>query len=176
MGIWMRGMALVELAVVVSILAVLTAVALPAFGGMLERQRARAAMGALSTQMQLTRMAAITHRRPAVLCPSRGGDACDGGTDWGGGWLVFLDRDGNQQPDSGDEILRSEPAPTGTAIRLVGTAGRPRLRYLPDGRSAGSNLTISVCNTEGDLLGAVVVNNVGRPRSVRPADPASCPL
>src|SRR5688572_24400549 len=70
MGSRTRGMALVELAVVVAIIAILTAMAIPGFGALLERQRAGAAMGALSTQMQLARMAAITHRRPAVLCPS----------------------------------------------------------------------------------------------------------
>lgn len=168
-------MALVELAVVVAIIAILTAMAIPGFGALLERQRAGAAMGALSTQMQLARMAAITHRRPAVLCPSSDGSRCEGGIDWGIGWIVFLDRNGNQQPDDGDRILRVEHASPRATLRLVGTSGRPRLRYLPDGRSAGSNLTVSVCNADGALLGAVIVNNVGRPRSFRPASPVPCP-
>lgn len=172
----MRGFTLVELVIVVAILAILLAVAVPALAPLVERQRAGSAMSALSTQMQLARMAAITYRRPAVLCPSRNGSACDGGTDWGLGWLLFLDMDGNHQPDAADEILRNEPVPAARShMRLVGTTGRPRLRYLPDGRSAGSNLTISVCNAQGALLGAVIVNNVGRPRAFRPVSPAPCP-
>ena len=172
----MRGFTLVEQMLVVAISAVLLVVALPALGPLVERHRAGTAMSTLSTQMQLTRMAAITYRRPAVLCPSHNGSACDGGTDWSIGWLVFLDVDGNQQPDSADQILRVEPGTAArSGMRLVGTVGRPRLRYLPDGRSAGSNLTVSVCSAEGALLGAVIVNNVGRPRSFRPASPAACP-
>lgn len=170
------GFTLVELVMVVAILLILLAIGVPALAPLVERHRAATAMSSLSTQMQLTRMAAISYRRPAVLCPSRDGSACDGGTDWGIGWLLFLDLDGNQQPDAADEILRNEPGPaTGSGMRLVGTTGRPRLRYLPDGRSAGSNLTVSVCNAGGVLLGAVIVNNVGRPRAFRPVSPAPCP-
>ena len=169
------GFTLVETAATTAIVAVLAALSIPALGTLLERQRAGAAMGTLSTQMQLARMAAITYRRPAVLCPSTDGESCRGGTDWGGGWMVFLDRDGNHRPDASDEILRVESAPARPALRLVGTTGRPRIRYLPDGRSAGSNVTISVCSVKGELLGAVIVNNMGRPRSFRPAAPAPCP-
>ena len=49
------------------------------------------------------------------------------------------------------------------------------LRYLPDGSSAGSNLTVSICSPAGVLLAQVIVNNIGRPRSERPKTPAPCP-
>ena len=97
MGKKVRGFTLIEMTLTVAILAVCAAVAAPVMGEVLERQRAGAAMGALATQMQLARMSAITYRQPAILCPSRDGAACDGSTDWSGGWMVFLDRDGNRQ-------------------------------------------------------------------------------
>lgn len=171
----MRGFTLVETVLATAILALLAALSLPALGTLLERQRANAAMGALSAQVQLARMAAITYRSPAVLCPSSDGGTCDGGTDWSGGWMLFLDPDGNQRPDTADEVLRVETAPDRQGVRVVGTTGRPRLRYMPDGRSAGTNLTLSVCGATGELLGAVIVNNMGRPRSFRPTAPAPCP-
>ncbi len=171
----MRGFTLVEAVLTTALVASFAVLSVPAFAGLLERHRANAAMATLSTQMQLARMAAITYRRPAVLCPSSTGTSCDTGTDWSGGWMLFLDRDGNYRPDAADEILRVESAPAKPTLRVVGTRGRPRVRYLPDGRSAGSNLTISVCSPEGSLLGAVIVNNMGRPRSFRPAAPAPCP-
>ncbi|WP_187471156.1 GspH/FimT family pseudopilin [Luteimonas viscosa] len=170
-----RGFTLVELLLVLTIVVVCATVALPAMGGLLERQRAGAAMGALATQMQLARMAAITYRQAVILCPSRSGIACDAAEDWSGGWMVFLDRDGNRQPDSAGDILRVESAPTSRTLQLLGTTGRTQLRYLPDGRSTGTNLTISVCTGDGALLGAVIVNNAGRPRTFRPAAPAACP-
>ena len=170
-----RGFTLIEAMTGLAVLAICTAVAIPAMGGLLERQRASAAMGSLSNQMQVARMAAITYRQPAVLCPSRTGTTCDSSTDWSGGWMVFLDRDGNRKPDSIEEVIRIESAPTSPTLRVLGTTGRPQLRYLPDGRSAGSNITLSVCNRDGALLGAVIVNNAGRPRTFRPASPAPCP-
>lgn len=170
-----RGFTLIEAMTGLAAFAICTAVAIPAAGGLLERQRASAAMGSLATQMQLARMAAITYRQPAVLCPSLTGTACDGSTDWSGGWMVFLDRDGNRKPDSTEDVVRVESTPTSRRLRVLGTTGRPQLRYLPDGRSAGSNITISVCSRDGALLGAVIVNNAGRPRTFRPVSPAPCP-
>lgn len=170
-----RGFSLIELMVTLGVLLISTTVGLPALAGLLEHQRSAAALGALTTQMQLARMAAITYRQPALLCPSRDGADCDGGADWSGGWIVFLDRDGNRRVDAGDEIIRAETAPTSRQLQVQATTGRPHVRYLPDGRSAGSNLTISVCNRDGQLLGAVIVNNAGRPRVSRPVAGTPCP-
>lgn len=170
-----KGFALVELVVAVAVLAICVAVAVPAMGPMLERQRAASAMEALATQMQLARMAAITYRQPTVLCPSHDGATCSGVPDWSGGWMLFLDVDGNRRPDPGEEVIRVEAAPTSRHLRLLATSGRPQVRYMPDGRSAGSNLTISVCGRDDLLLGAVILNNMGRPRRFRPVSPHPCP-
>ena len=89
--------------------------------------------------------------------------------------MLFIDSNRNRRPDAGDEILRVDIDPTSLALRLPGTSGRRYLRYLPDGRSAGSNLTISLCNRKGEKLGAVIVNNAGRPRSERAKTGSVCP-
>ena len=73
------------------------------------------------------------------------------------------------------KILRVDLEPTSRKLRVVSTKGRPQLRYLPDGSSAGSNLTISICNNRQQLLGKVIVNNMGRPRSERPKAATPCP-
>jgi type IV fimbrial biogenesis protein FimT len=169
------GFTLIEAMTSASVLAILAAVAAPSLSELIEHQHASAAMSSLTTHMAQARMAAITYRRPAVLCPSTTGVSCEPGSDWSSGWMLFLDKDGNHQFDAVDEILGADLTPTSRYLRLSGTAGRPQLRYLPDGRSAGSNLTISVCNTKGRLLGKVIVNNVGRPRTEMPAVATACP-
>ena len=170
-----RGFTLVELIACVSVLSILTAIAAPSMAALMERQRAAAATNALVTQLAMARMAAISKRGISVLCPSRNGANCDAGSDWSGGWLLFIDRDGNRQPDHAQDIISADNTPLSRHLQLRSSAGRSQVRYRPDGSSAGSNLTVSICNRKGVLLSKVVVNNSGRARSERPAQPTPCP-
>ena len=169
------GFTLIELTITLAIIAILAGVAGPAMASFIEHQRATAAAASLTTHMQLARMAAVSRNRRAVLCPSSDGTSCAAGIDWSTGWMLFVDEDGNRKPDASDEVLRVDLEPTSRHLRVVSTVGRQQLRYLPDGRSAGANLTISICNKAGDVLGRVIVNNMGRPRSERPKLPTACP-
>ena len=169
------GFTLIELTTTLAVVAICAGIGLPSFTGFLERQRTSAAISSLTTHMSLARMAAISSNRRAVLCPSSDGASCEASTDWSTGWMLFLDDDGNRKADDGDEVLRVDLEPTSRHLRVISTVGRQQLRYLPDGRSAGTNLTLSICNRGGELLGRVIVNNMGRPRSERPKRPAACP-
>lgn len=62
-----RGLTLVELMVTVSVLAILLAVALPAFGDFMEKARLRGAADALSSQFALARAQAIRTDRNVTL-------------------------------------------------------------------------------------------------------------
>ena len=169
------GFTLIELSITLAIITILAGVAGPAMAGFIEHQRATATAAALTTHMQLARMAAVSRNRRAVLCPSSDGSHCTDGTDWSSGWMLFVDDDGNRRPDRDDDILRVDLQPTSAHLRVVSTTGRQQLRYLPDGSSAGSNLTIAICNHAGALLDQVIVNNMGRPRSERPKTAMPCP-
>lgn len=169
------GFTLIELLATTSILAIVAGIALSPMNALIERHRASAAASSLITHMQLARMAAVSSNRRAILCPSSDGANCDAGTDWSTGWLLFVDQDGNRQADTTDDVLRVDREPTSRHLRIVSSAGRQQLRYLPDGTSGGSNLTLSICNLRGELLGRVIVNNVGRPRSERPVTGLACP-
>src|SRR5690606_14789533 len=87
------GFTLLELILSTSVLALLAAIAAPSLGTLLERQRAVAATNALVTHLSLARLTAITRNSHPVFCPSNNGTNCDTGTDWSGGWMLFLDRD-----------------------------------------------------------------------------------
>lgn len=169
------GFTLIELVTTTAVMAILAGIALPSMRPFIERQRTSAAVTSLMAHMQLARMAAIARNRRAVLCPTQDGRHCEAGTDWSQGWMLFVDDDGNRRPDAGDDILRVELEPTSRHLRITSSAGRQQLRYLPDGTSAGANLTLSICNGRGELLAKVIVNNMGRPRSERPARPEACP-
>lgn len=167
------GFSLIELLVTVALVAVLATLAAPSFQDLLLRMRVAAAMQLLTAQMALTRNTAIVRRTTAALCPSDGAGGCRGDGDWSAGWLLFLDGDGNRRPDTAADVLREEALPLHRSLRILTSAGRPQLRYLPDGRSGGSNMTVRLCRGD-ELMGSVVVSNAGRVRTLRPAGPMAC--
>ena len=171
-----RGFTLIELLTTTSIFAILAGISLPSFSQLIESQRTASAISSLQSHMALARMAAVSRNNRTVLCPTPDGQHCTNSTDWSTGWMLFVDENGNRKPDAGDDILRVEQQPISTHLRIASSAGRQQLRYLSDGRSAGSNLTINLCNQRGQLLGKVIVNNVGRPRSERYNGAAPCPF
>lgn len=63
--------------------------------------------------------------------------------------------------------------PLRTHLTIVSTPGRNVIQFLPDGRSAGSNLSLHFC-TKQTLIGAMVINNLGRIRSIPVKPNALC--
>ena len=165
------GFTLVETAATLAVLAIMLGLALPGFRGLLERQRAAAAMHLVGAQLAQARNTAITRRMPITLCPSLGEGRCLNGTDWTQGWLLYLDPARNDQPASLDEVIADVRHPVHGSVRVLASPGRLRLRYQPDGRSGGSNVTLRVCGPE-HLHGEIIVNNTGRVRT-RPAAPST---
>jgi len=168
-----QGVTLIEAMVVVSVAAIGVAMGLPSYNGFLERQRLSSAMHLLTAHIATARSTAISYRIPTVVCPSNGAGACRKDGNWSQGWLMFFDKDGNRKPDLPQDVLRDENAPIHPTLRIVSSAGRPQLRYQPDGRSGGSNITIRICR-EDRVLGKVIVNNFGRARTERPAGREAC--
>jgi len=171
------GFTLVELIFGVALLSIVTVLGAPSMHSLLQRQRLTTATHTVIHHLALTRMNAVTKGRPAVLCPSVDGQRCSGGTDWSQGWLLFIDRGEERglQPARIEDIVRVERNPFGGNLHLSTTSGRSRIRYMPDGRSVGSNLTFSLCSPKGELLTSVIVNNGGRARSTRPKQTTPCP-
>jgi len=139
------------------------------------RQQAIAAEHMLVAHLHLARSHAVAHNKEVVLCPSHDHRRCNRDGNWSNDWLLFVDNDGNRRPDQPLDIIRAENTPTPARLRLVSSPRRNFVRFLPDGRSAGTNLTVSICSEDGALLTQVVVNNAGRSRSQRPKKPGNCP-
>ena len=158
------GFSLVEALTVMAITAIGLVIGVPSFQGMNERARVSSAMHLLTAHMASARSTAITYRIPTVVCPSNRAGGCRTDGDWSEGWLMFFDKDGNRRPDTREDILRDENAPIHPSLRILSSSGRAQLRYLPDGRSSGSNLTVRLCR-EDALLAQIIVNNAGRVRS-----------
>lgn len=167
------GFSLIEAATVTAIAAIGLVVGVPSYQGMVERQRTSSAMHLLTAHMASARSTAISYRIPTVVCPSDRAGGCRSDGDWSQGWLMFFDKDGNRRPDAREDILRDENAPIHPSLRIVSSKGLPELRYLPDGRSASSNISVRLCGND-KLLGVVIINNVGRVRSETMSGSSPC--
>ncbi len=122
------GFTLLELMVTVAVLAILAAIALPNFQGVLRANRVATASNDLLAALSLARSEAIKNTHGAGVCASTAGTACDGAT-WAEGWLVWADTNGNQLFDGSETVLKYTQARTG----LLGNAADDKIIAF-DGR------------------------------------------
>jgi len=171
-----RAFSLYEALVTLTVVSMVTTVAVPSFQQLISSQRMSAAVNSLVTALHLARSETIKRGERAVLCPSSDGRACRNNTVWEGGYLVYIDRNGNNEFDADEMAVRIFGAIEGLHIR---SAHRDHVTYQPNGMASGSTITITFCDKHG--LGApraVIVSNSGRPRtSTRDASGGaiSCP-
>ncbi|MDE1897465.1 MAG: GspH/FimT family pseudopilin [Xanthomonadaceae bacterium] len=151
------------------VLAVLGALAAPAFANLLERGRVQAADQGFVTALHLARETAARRAARTLVCPSGDGMHCADDGRWEAGWIVAIDRDRDGQPDTAPLLRSDRDAIHGSAVRALrlrmqSTSGRPRVIFQPDGSSGGSNVTFLICRTGGHNGRGIVVSNSGRIR------------
>jgi type IV fimbrial biogenesis protein FimT len=169
------GFTLLELLITLSIVAILLGLAIPSIGNLLAEARLRGHSSELSLALARARMRAVDLGKSVSVCPNDGSGQCRPGRDWSRGWVILDDpnADGVAAPGVQAESVFNVPA--GDA-RISSTAGRPFVTYLADGSSAGSNVTLTLCDPEGRARPRqVIVNNVGRVRSAGLASSVGCP-
>lgn len=106
-----KGFTLVEALVTTGIAAVLAAVAVPSFSGMLKRHQLSGAVMELSLALELARNEASTGGLRAVV-------AARDGRDWASGWRVYRDHNDNGRLDPDEPVLR-EFAPPAAGIHFT---------------------------------------------------------
>lgn len=162
-----RGVTLMEVMIVVGIVGVLLAFAVPSFQEFVARNRLDGAAQELLTSLQLARSEAT--RRGAQVTMRLSGTA--GSKDWGSGWTMFVDADADGVLDTGEEVIRQGMALT-APLTLIGSSSFDTfIAFNRDGRltNAGGGYFV-LCQggslTEGgqSRSRAVLVNGAGRVR------------
>jgi type IV fimbrial biogenesis protein FimT len=158
------GFNLIELIITVAIAALTLTLALPGVASVLERTRIATTHNQLAGAFSHARLLAMTYRQQAVVCPSADGRGCRNDGIWDRGWITFVDHDSDGTRDSNDELLKADQ-PANDALQIRSSSGRSRVLFRSNGMARGANLTLRLCNTEGEVRAAMIVNNGGRVRS-----------
>ncbi len=160
-----HGFTLIELMIVVALLAIISAFALPAFQSFIASNRLTSEANELLAGLNLARSEAVRTQRRVVLCRASATSCVTtaDGERWQR-WVVFVDNDADGVFDA-NELLR-EQVITGTTLNLVSNdalrAAGNQIAFRPDGlaRAPGSlalqGAVISVCDSSGAL--AVTAN------------------
>jgi len=120
------GFTAIELTVVVAILAILAALAIPGLRDILDRYRVRRAVDEFSASLHLARTEAIK-RGMGVVVARQMPEGCTGSTEngrWDCGWIVFVDRNANNLREADELLLQQLPPAAGVAIKRP-TSGTP---------------------------------------------------
>lgn len=90
------GYTLIEVMVVVAIVGILTAAAVPSFNQMMQRQRVEAQVSSLISALRSARSEAVKRGQMVAICPTSNPNddlpTCAAGSpDWSQGWVIFVD-------------------------------------------------------------------------------------
>jgi type IV fimbrial biogenesis protein FimT len=140
-----RGFTLIEMLVVITISAILVAMAIPSFQGLVRSSRISSSANSFIAAIDLARSEAIRRATVVTVCRSTNPEAVNpncsdaaangyAADDWASGWIGFAKAAGNLVPntvEAGDEILLRQAAFPGAAqdrMIIESTAAAPQSR------------------------------------------------
>lgn len=137
------GFSLVEMLTTMSILAILLVVASPGLASLTSANTLSAAQSELAAAMMLARGEAMKRGAQVGLTAA----VPVPGTEFSGGWTIFVDSNGNGLYDVGETIVRQQPAYHGD-VRISTAGGATTIAFNSRGFLVPSSLvTFTLCSS-----------------------------
>lgn len=164
------GFTLLELLITIAIAGLLVAIAAPNLSDILDDNVTTTQTNHFATAINVARSEAVKRNERVVIC-KRAGNACDDSADWQDGWIVFVDLNGDNIVDAGEEISFIDALREGYSLTPE-PSGINLLAFEASGK-ASSNLSgtftgaaFSLCPRDQDIASAklLTMNAVGRTR------------
>jgi len=160
---YQHGLTLIELLVTVAIAAIVMGLAVPGFQAFFRTSTMANVSNEIRGALMLAREEAIRRGRQVVVCTSTSGTACaTNGTNWSGGWMIFVDSNANDAFDAGEPILRvSGAVPAGTTLR---STFNNTVRYARNGQAHADGRFVACHANQVNGARVVLVTRVASPR------------
>jgi len=139
----LKGFTLVELIVSVSIISILTAIAVPNYSNFIVQMRVNNEIAQLHRMLLITRNAAINSGQKAIICPLDNTFQCT--SQWQNELSTFIDINDNKQFDNNESVI-SIRGSINIGDKLIYGKGRTKITFKPTGQLSGlANGTFRYC-------------------------------
>ena len=178
---------MIELLVVVVLIGILLAIAVPSFTSFISNYRATSAINDLLQGITLTRGEALKRGRRVVMLPNDASQNPSLAGSWSNGWTVFVDLNSNQTLDGGDTLIfRHGVLPTSIVVTPPSSSSLPfgEANYVSfdgtgyprrvDGTQLSGGIVLTDHMATQTNVRTLCLANYGRPRIiVTTADPCT---
>jgi type IV fimbrial biogenesis protein FimT len=156
------GFTLIEALIVVSIAAMLMAMAAPSYRNFTMNNMLISQINSFNSILQLARSQAVRDRLNVTVCTSDDQRTCATHNNWHTGWVAFT-----TNPDSTTNILKVGENISGRnlSITATGFTSTNKIEYTPQGVLANNDSrgTFVFCDNRGTKSAkALIINSVGR--------------
>ena len=154
--------------ITLAVAAIFATLAVPSMRGLLLDHRMTTQINGLVTHLSLGRSESIMRNRQVVLCASADQRHCDTAGQWDKGWILFVDKDHDEDRDANERVLRVQrELPPGLMVHYAGFGSSRYVTFKSTGMT-GVNGTFTFCDDRGAGHGrAIIISKTGRPRLSR---------